>query len=96
MFIICHCLWQVTESHLQKWSIVNQMEELKVLTNLSGRLDIKIYENVEHAKENVEEGGYMGNTRHLNCLAILFSRGLNKMGKDEKQLLLEDLIHIVI
>ncbi|KAJ8438874.1 hypothetical protein Cgig2_007719 [Carnegiea gigantea] len=79
---------QSVRTSSSKQNVVDQMEELKALSNLKGSLDIVIGENGQYAKENVEEGGYIRNKGHLNRVRIWFP---TEMGADEQRLLLEDL-----
>ncbi|KAJ8448605.1 hypothetical protein Cgig2_010492 [Carnegiea gigantea] len=77
-----------------KQSIVEQMEELKALTNLKGSLEIKILKNTEYIVENAGERGYIRNQQHLSRVAIVFpgeAEEHNRMRDDEEVLLLEDL-----
>ncbi|KAJ8448610.1 hypothetical protein Cgig2_010497 [Carnegiea gigantea] len=75
-----------------KQCIVEQMEELKVLTELKGSLRIRILKNSEYIVENAGERGYIRNKQHLSCVGISFpgeAEEHNRMRDDE-----EDLVYI--
>ncbi|KAJ8422812.1 hypothetical protein Cgig2_018013 [Carnegiea gigantea] len=75
-----------------KQSIVDQMEELKALTDLKGSLRIKILKNTEYIVENAGKRGYIRNKQHLSRVGISFPWvEHNRMRDDEAGLLLEDL-----
>ncbi|KAJ8438867.1 hypothetical protein Cgig2_007712 [Carnegiea gigantea] len=78
----------------KKRSIVDQMEELKGLTNLKGRLAIRILGKTEYIVENAGERGYIRNKQHLSYVEVVFpgaEEEHNRMRDDEEVLLLEDL-----
>ncbi|KAJ8438865.1 hypothetical protein Cgig2_007710 [Carnegiea gigantea] len=77
-----------------KQSIVDQMEELKALTDLKGSLRIKIVKNTGYIVENAGERGYIRNKPHLSHVRIVFpgdAEERNGMRDNEEGLLLEDL-----
>ncbi|CAO2830737.1 unnamed protein product [Amaranthus hypochondriacus] len=52
-------------------SEINQLNELKELNNLKGKLLIKFVQNyVEVQKDDKHEGDYLKNKKHLNCIFI--------------------------
>ncbi|KAK9715539.1 hypothetical protein RND81_06G171600 [Saponaria officinalis] len=53
-----------------KKNCVGQLEDLKKLVNLKGKIDIFIYG--KEIKENDSEGGYLSNLRHLKEVSIHF------------------------
>lgn len=66
-----------------------QLEDLKALVNLHGRLTIKIFKFCPEDASKVREGGYLLSKQHLKSLAVKFYE--RDVKEDVQEALLEGL-----